>query len=108
MAIPPLLSAPAGCDDAQPLHAVCYLSQDIQFNNATIECLRNNNLNSTTCSVNAMDEHPCTLPLEYNRRLLGYGYHFVDVKFTDDCGQVEMERVYFEFSYDNIVLGPGI
>ena len=95
----PLLSATAGCDDAQPLHVVCYLSQDMQFNNATIECLRNNNLNSTSCAVNGMDEHPCTLPLEYSYRTLGTGPHYVDVKFTDDCGQVDMEHVSFSLSF---------
>ena len=24
------------------------------------------------------------------------GSYFVDIKFTDECGQVEMERVYFD------------
>ena len=44
-----------------------------------------------------MDEHPCTLPLEYSAWtwMLGFGSHFVDMKFTDDCGQVKMERVYY-------------
>ena len=35
--------------------------------------------------------------------MLGFGSHFVDMKFTDECGEVKMERVYFliEPSYMN-------
>ena len=85
---------PAGCD-VQPLHVICYLSQDRYRSTATIECLRNHNLNSTTCAVNGTLERPCTLPLEYTEEMLGSGSHFVDMTFTDECGQVEMERVFF-------------
>ena len=52
-----------------------------------------------------MDEHLCTLPLEYSGWTLGFRSHFVDMKFTDECGQVEMERVYFEFL--DILSSPG-
>ena len=51
-----------------------------------------------------MYEQPCTLPVEYMGRpaapvygfMLPFGSYFVDMKFTDECGQVEMERVYFD------------
>ena len=89
----PLTFVPVGCDNAQPLHVVCYLSQDMYLSNATIECLQNNNLNSITCALNEMDEQLCTLPLVYNT--LGSGSHVVDMKFTDDCGQVKMESIPF-------------
>ena len=86
----------AGCDDVQALHVVCYLSQDSSQSTATIECLRNNNLNFTTCAVNGSDEQLCTQPLEYSGWTLGYGSHFVDIEFTDECDQVEIKRVYFD------------
>ena len=53
-----------------------------------------------------MDEHPCTLPLEYSYKTLGPGPHFVDVKFTDDCGQVDMKHVSFSLYF--LSLDPGI
>ena len=34
------------------------------------------------------------------------GSYFVDIKFTDECGQVEMEHVYFDLRYP--VMGSGI
>ena len=65
-----------------------------------------------------MDEQPCTLPVEYGKRtwtvgvvygqMLPVGPHFLDMKFTDECGQVETERVYFDLENETPGFGKNM
>ena len=69
-----------------------------------IQCLRSNNIVSTLCTIDGMDEQPCAVPLIFHINDWQQGAHHVRITFTDECGQNSTKQFSFFLTSSN----PGM